>query len=67
MPKPSGWNTPESYKERVPTWVLAASKVNGGVSRAFQYNTNQQGANSLGKGLPVTQMDAAKQSQLPAV
>jgi hypothetical protein len=34
---------------------------------AAQHNTNQQGANSLGKGLPVTQMDAAKQSQLPAV
>jgi hypothetical protein len=37
---------------------------------AAQHNGNgQQGAsgNELGKGLPVTQMDAAKQSQLPAV
>jgi hypothetical protein len=36
---------------------------------AAQHNSNQQGAsgNGLGKGLPVTQMDAAKQSQLPAV
>jgi hypothetical protein len=37
---------------------------------AAQHNSNnQQGAsgNGLGKGLPVTQMDAAKQAQLPAV